>query len=401
MRAIWGGTTPEPGRRTFVALDGIRGVAVLAVMASHFDRFLPPTPILTPVIRVLDFGWFGVDLFFVLSGFLITGILVQTRAATNYFAVFYMRRILRIFPIYYAVLIAAFGVAAFVPAAAARLAPIREWWLYALYLENWIAVWLHAWPPNAIGHFWSLAVEEQFYLVWPVCVLAFSRDLLARVALGASLIALIIRCAWVALAGPDDGITYATFCRMDSLLVGALCALLYLRHAGGKPIRHLTAWCVAPLTAFVVLAIVTHGALAFVQSIGFSLLAIGFGALILGAAVHDREANPVQRVLRNPGLSRVGKYSYGMYVYHVPLLGACELLVFDRLPAALVAQPVFAIAYVCGLALLTFVVAAMSYRYVERPILGLKRHFEPLFASGEVDRAARDPSRFRLRRNPP
>jgi peptidoglycan/LPS O-acetylase OafA/YrhL len=383
MHAIWGGTTPEPGRRTFVALDGIRGIAVLVVMASHFDWLLPEGMLLTPVRRVLDFGWFGVDLFFVLSGFLITGILVQTRAATNYFAVFYMRRILRIFPIYYATLLAAFVCAARIPSAASLLPPLREWWLYALYLENWIALWVHGWPPNAIGHFWSLAVEEQFYLLWPLCVLAFSRETLARVALGGALLALVIRCAWVGLAGANIGMTLATFCRMDSLLTGALCALVYLRHVGGNPIRHLKVWCVAPLAAFVALAILTHGALAFIASVGFSLLAIGFGALILGAAVNDRESDPLQRVLRNRVLSRVGKYSYGMYVYHVPLLWACQLLVFNRLPAALVVQPVFAIAYVCGLALLTFAVAVISYEYVERPILGLKRHFEPLFASGE------------------
>ena len=381
MRVLGGGTVPERGRRTLEALDGLRGLAVLAVMTVHFERFVPGVGALVPLKQLATYGWAGVDLFFVLSGFLITGILEQTKGAPNYFRSFYARRTLRIFPIYYATLIVVFVAAARFPAGLDRVPPPAERWLYFAYLTNWIAVWKHAWPPNVLGHFWSLAVEEQFYLVWPACVLLLSRRALAFVAGALCAVALVVRCVWFAHTGPDDGITLATVTRMDDLLAGALIALAFLRPQAARYARVLRVAWVAPLAVFAASMMLAPPAMAL-QTVGFSLLAAGFAALVLGVALGDAAADAgrpdsLQRILRFSALRRVGRYSYGMYVYHVPMLGICELLIFDRASPALRANVPFALAYVTFLTVATFAVAAVSYELVERRILALKRYFEP------------------------
>ncbi len=377
------GTVPERGRRKLAALDGIRGAAVLAVMFSHFNRFLPATAALAPLKGVFDYGGAGVDLFFVLSGFLITGILMETKTAVNCLQSFYARRFLRIFPIYYAALIAVFIVAALVPSIQ-NVPPVGQRWLYFVYLTNWIPLWTGTWPPNVVGHFWSLAVEEQFYFVWPLCVLVLTQRGVFRVAAGLSIFALILRCVWVAHSGPNEAIALGTPTRMDALLIGAVAAVIFARGAAAMPKRLTAIGIVALGAALIGIAISefygAHGYVSpFAETAGYSLVAIGFGALVLGAAFGDGTGGPVQKVFGNHTLMRVGKYSYGMYVYHVPLLGICELLVYRHLPAWLTGNGWFGLLYVSFLAVATFWIAAFSFELFERPILALKRRFEPMF----------------------
>src|SRR5208282_6334564 len=170
---------------------------------------------------MLNFGWAGVDLFFALSGFLITGILLDTRKADNYFSAFYAGRVLRIFPLYYSVLVLILGAAA-VSHQRQGLPLAADQKLYFVYLTNWLVLWKGQWGPNILGHFWSLAVEEQFYLLWPLCVWLLISRRLAKVTVGASVIALLVRILWVAHAGPSQAIVMATVTRMDTLLCGAL-----------------------------------------------------------------------------------------------------------------------------------------------------------------------------------
>ncbi len=127
-------------------------------MAHHFEHLLPAQGLFTAVKGLLYFGWAGVDLFFVLSGFLITSVLLSSRDAVNYFASFYVRRVLRIAPIYYLMLAVVFGATVLWPSLPA-VPTAAERPLYFLYLTNWIAVWKGTWPANMVGHFWSLAVE--------------------------------------------------------------------------------------------------------------------------------------------------------------------------------------------------------------------------------------------------
>ena len=381
MQNVLAGHTLAPDRRKLLGLDGVRGIAVLAVMLGHFQRYVPALPATIPFKQVALYGWWGVDLFFALSGFLITGLLLSTRASSNYFSSFYARRTLRIFPIYYATLAVVFVAAASmhgidrVPAPAERP-------LYFLYLTNWIALFKGSWPPNVLGHFWSLAVEEQFYLVWPVLVLLLSLRTLRATALVLAVLALMLRVGWVVLYGPNDAVMLVTFTRMDDLALGALCAIVFAQRdtAAGLRLEWLAA---APLAAYaIVLAVLPDESarMVFYQTIGLSLLGIGFSALILRLAFADGRNDALQRVFESGPLRRVGRYSYGMYVYHLPVLGACEILIFDRLPAPLRASVPFTLAYVVGLAIVTFGIAMASYELVEKRILDLKRFFRPAYA---------------------
>ncbi len=146
------------------ALDGIRGIAVSLVLLCHFvGAYEPTTTVGGIVYAVLRSGWCGVDLFFVLSGFLITGILVETKTAPNFFRSFYMRRFLRIFPLYYALLFVWFGVLGSLAARfgwdAYAIGRDRQLWYWA-YLGNWLRPSREL--VGAIAHLWTLAIEEQF-----------------------------------------------------------------------------------------------------------------------------------------------------------------------------------------------------------------------------------------------
>jgi peptidoglycan/LPS O-acetylase OafA/YrhL len=154
-------------------LDGIRGIAVLWVMLHHFQLYgegFPPTTFLDrQVERLTISGWIGVDLFFVLSGFLITGILLDSKSNTGYFRKFYMRRFLRIFPLYYGFLFAFMFVLPLIdPEGAEFQLQFKEQIWYWTYLINWKLATIYVSEYIGISHFWSLAIEEQFYLVWPV-----------------------------------------------------------------------------------------------------------------------------------------------------------------------------------------------------------------------------------------
>ncbi|MBV8281847.1 MAG: acyltransferase, partial [Candidatus Eremiobacteraeota bacterium] len=161
------------------ALDGVRGLAILMVLLVHFLADLLPTTnsVEHAIVYVAGYGTYGVDLFFILSGFLITGILYDASDKTFYFYNFYMRRFLRIFPLYYGVLALLFFVAPLIPrlqgATLNHLVGRQGWaWLYGVNIYTAIQ---GEWNLSFINHFWSLAVEEQFYLFWPMVVYLLAR----------------------------------------------------------------------------------------------------------------------------------------------------------------------------------------------------------------------------------
>jgi len=345
-------TVKVAGFRNIRALDGIRGLAIIFVMLAHFDTVIPDSTIaIRSTKAMLSFGWAGVDLFFALSGFLITGILLDTRKANNYFGAFYARRFLRIFPLYYSVLIVILTASTVwshghsLPVAADRK-------LYFLYLTNWIVLWKGQWGPAFLLHFWSLAVEEQFYLIWPLCVWLLTSQRLAKFAVGASVIAFLVRIFWVVQTGPTPAIAVATVTRMDSLFCGALAAILFRQVQTLSVVRRwLPRTAVAAILLFIAgvgLVRLIHGlggGLLFIETLGLTLLAVGFSSLVLYAAATDGEATIFQRVLRNGVLTDFGKYSYGIYVYHVPLLGLCNYLVYRLLSRAVVLNYWFSAMY--------------------------------------------------------
>jgi peptidoglycan/LPS O-acetylase OafA/YrhL len=244
-------------------------------------------------------------------------------------------------------------------------------------------LWKGPWRSNILGHFWSLAVEEQFYLVWPLCVWLMLRRNVAKLAVVASVVALLVRIFWVEHSGPSQSIVMATVTRMDALLCGALGAILFRNDAALNALRKWLPWVAAlALVPFAFAAgtlRVIHGPggeLSFVETVGFSLLALGFSSLIVYAAACDGAATLMQRVLRSKVLTDFGKYSYGIYVYHVPILGVFILAIHKGPLKSYVDNFWFGVLCVALLFATSFYVAKISYECFERRFLNLKRYFE-------------------------
>ncbi len=342
------------------ALDGLRGIAVLLVLAHGFDVIQTRTGPGHHVDLALDVGWIGVQLFFVLSGFLITGILLDTRDNPHYLRSFWIRRALRIFPLYVAVLLVAtlFG-----------RASIYLW----TYTSNFSVPFGHQEP--TFPHFWSLAVEEQFYFVWPLVVrLAGRRGVVAlsfvltAVAIGSRL--------WARSRFGYEAAYMFTPCRMDALAIGAGIAALIR----GDNLRRVVANSRATMLGLLGFGIVMTGAVlghlartgAGMQADGYTLIALGFAVLLIAALP---PLGWPARILSWSPLRRVGTYSYGMYVFHAPFHILIGLPLLERLHWR--QGSAFGLAYMIGATLITLVLAALSYHLYERRFLALKQRFAP------------------------
>lgn len=363
-------------------------------MLLHFSLLPPGGDGIDGVVGgVLATGWIGVDLFLVLSGFLITRILLDTRDDPHFFRNFYARRSLRIFPLYFAYLLALFVL---LPAlssayAAEHAADDRRWWLWT-YLGN-VLMARRGWEgmPSHTTHLWSLAVEEQFYLVWPLLIWWLPTRRLPALCLTAIALAWITRGWYVLGVGNAPAAYVLTLARLDALAVGGLVALR-LRDGG-------TAWSARRMVlggaALVAAATAWHlseGRLQplapldpATQLLSYGGLALLFGGFV-GIAALAREGTTWHRMLTRPWLIALGSYSYALYLFHVPIRNGARLAL-DRvggLPlwggSPLGAQLLLTVG---GIAL-SFGLAWLSWRWFEAPILALKRHFEP----APVQRAA-------------
>lgn len=308
-------------------LDGVRGIAVLLVMLSHFIPDVAMEPRAAEWIKKIftTGGWVGVDLFFVLSGFLITGILLKAKGSENYFLNFYMRRVLRIFPLYYGALAIVFiALPALGLTGGASFEPIRETQFYHwLFLTNagWWALGPDAFASDHIElrHFWSLAVEEHFYLVWPSVILLASLRTTRGICIALMVSALAFRCLGLAVIGPHSTYYYMTFCRWDTLAAGALIAILIQERglAGMRTYLPGAKIVFAAGTAFLAVDfLVLKGLWAsdpFMRTGGLSILAAVFAT---GLFIAIQTKGRVQSALSSQALRFFGKYSYGLYIIH-------------------------------------------------------------------------------------
>jgi peptidoglycan/LPS O-acetylase OafA/YrhL len=364
----------------FPALDGIRGVAIIWVVLHNTTNPLPPT--LHGASHILAIlvhsGWIGVQLFFALSGFLITGGLLDTQRASNYFRAFYARRALRILPLYYTVLILLLIVLPELHRGPILLrADLRQQLSLWLFTVNWTQA-----APYGFAHFWSLAVEEQFYLFWPFVVYWMSARRLLAACVYIALIALAIR-GVMAFSGASSSTVYtATTSRLDALaLGGAGACLLRIPAAREWLASRLTAINLGALSLFVVGVPITHvynRETIECQILGYTLLALCCATLVTTAAAGDEQTRPtlIARILCWAPLRSCGKYSYAIYIFHQPihqLWGERWLLdTFGPHPPAHIVY-----SYSLTIGLVSLGAAYLSYHLFEKHFLALKHLFAP------------------------
>jgi peptidoglycan/LPS O-acetylase OafA/YrhL len=377
-------TLPNPQRATghLAALDGVRGLAILMVIFSHaFEANYEAGGALSRFMgHLFYYGLFGVDLFFVLSGFLITGILFDSLDDDGYFRKFYARRALRIFPLYYGVLLICFLLTR----------PLHlHWgdmgWLLVFYLQNLHPATIVAFSPGrgiALFHFWSLAIEEQFYLLWPAAVffLRNKRSLLLATLVG-SAAALLLRLGLLAAGASGFAVHVTTICRADSLLLGGALALLYRSARWADVIKLAPSgfWLAAAtliLTAIVLDPYLVHhdrAGLFWRDGLRYTILALGFSCLIACAL---RPGSAFERVFQSRWLSFLGKYSYGLYVLHVFALAIVGSWLRPIVLAATHSKLISVGFAGVGSIAVAIAAAYLSYHLYERPFLRFKHHFD-------------------------
>jgi len=357
-------------------LDGLRALAFLLVLVHNTSINEADSGIVAKLwTGVTDCGWIGVQLFFVLSGFLITGILLDGRDQPGALRTFYVRRAVRIFPLYYAFLILRFLLLPLVVPALVVGFGTQVW--YWLYLSNWSD--LVKGQIEGMSHFWSLAVEEQFYLSWPALVRKLRVRTFAIVCIAIAAVALIARTAFY-FAGVDRAWMYsATVSRMDGLAIGALVAVAARAHTGSMYRKGRRAAGAIAGFGLVIAAVHAHGLSRFnpeIQTVGYTLLAIVFGALV-GEVSVDEPAR-VWRWLEWPGLRTIGRYSYAMYVIHVPLHVAILHYAGDWLHARAAVAPIATdVLWVLAVGVITFALALVTFALIERPALRLRQRWAP------------------------
>jgi len=340
--------------RRIPQLDAVRGLAILVVM---FHNISPKYPLFHSDQLFRD-GWMGVDLFFVLSGLLITGILLDTKQSAGYFKNFYVRRCLRIWPLYYSLLFFMFVVVRFLNSSEYHLVvqTSSPWWAFPLFLQNFLlAISTNAAGP--LGVTWSLAIEEQFYLVWPLVVRFCSITQLRQLAIAEICLSPMLRYyLWLHHVDLYTNI----FCRLDGLMAGALLALL-IRSDNFVPSKLLQRAWILLLTA-APLAFLTEAYHA--RWIVFSFTALASAAFVYVAMFSERKW--LQKIMTNQFLVYTGTISYGLYLLHKIPFGMVQVLHLDRRPY--LPLPIILVA--------SYVLAALSWNLLEKPFLSLKRFFD-------------------------
>ncbi len=330
-------------------LDGLRGLAILGVFFYHCKARLVGTPLYTPSL----WGWSGVTLFFVLSGFLITSILLETQSDPHYFRNFYARRALRIWPVYVLVLIVCYGIADWFVKPEVN----TPWWAYVLLIQNLF----HFTLPAAIGPTWSLAIEEQYYFVWAPLVRFLRRPwMLAMVLIAALLASPLFRLHHHAWITPTHTLTHLDGIAMGSLIALGLHTLALDRR------KWLVLGCFGMGIGFSAASSIAGGT-AFLDS----ALTIGFAGVLLICLASTGSRSPFNWLLSRGLLPFYGKISYGLYMTHIFVFIYCGW--FD---VEMDAHGIAGNMAVIGVRLIacTSVAAALWFGFESR-ILRLKRYF--------------------------
>lgn len=361
-------TTAPPNRSYYPALDGLRGVGCVLIVVYHNFPFLH---------SYLFFSFLAMDIFFVLSGFLITDILMGSMGEPNYLRNFYVRRLLRVFPLYYASLIFFLLV---LPALIRMPIPIGYFQANQVYFwtftQNWLLIF-HPTPNQPyLNHLWSMAVEEQFYLLWPLVVVLIRRPKALLALLAVLLVSFIVFRFWI-WTRQLENMPYYNFymyTRIDGICIGCMVALM--QRIRRDFLSRYTALIVLGFAAlnfgFYFLNLRYGDSFPYLALVGFSTFSMIFGLL-----VHDivnRNTRLTEQLFDIPFLKWLGRVSYGTYILHWPLYlllnpvlvtwaaGLLHLGGAQFLASTLVTVLAYGAGY-------------LSYRYFEMPFLRLKKRF--------------------------
>jgi len=354
-------------------LDSLRALAVTGVLIHHAWP--------TCILDFVDLGHVGVRLFFVLSGYLITGILLRCRRSieagqsdvATALRRFYIRRFLRIFPPYYALL--ALMVMANFPGVRNTL-----WW-HAGYASNFLFALQGSWTPWVTSHFWSLAVEEQFYVVWPFLILLVPRSRLVAVVIAITVSSPLFRLIGLLAGVNETALWVATPASLDALGLGSLVALCADQPDARRRLFRLGLISI-PL-ALIILGVVSlvNDRLWLSYVVNETVVALALACLVGKTA--EGFGGLSGRLLSLRPLQYVGTISYGIYLYHLFVLQAFwKLLGVARQPLLDKGPVLFLI-----VASMTVAMAAMSWKFLEQPFNDLKRHFpyEPEASGGQQE----------------
>ena len=359
-------TAVTANRSYYPALDGLRGMAILLVVLLHNFGFM----------NYFFFGWLGVDLFFVLSGFLITEILLNNLNKPFFLRNFYMRRVLRIFPLYYIVLILFLIILPILhnPSLDISYYTSNQFWLWT-YFQNWLYIFKEPYGDKILLHTWSLAVEEQFYLIWPITILLIRKPkILLLIVIVVLLSAIAMR--YIVWSYKIENLAYSslyTFTRIDGICIGCLLALIMKINTGF--LKTYTSVIV------ILMAIINFGfyflngrqsfTLPYLALVGYTTFAVLFGILVYEAVL--AESPLINLIFTYRPLTFFGKISYGLYVYHWPVY----LFFFPYLKRTFSVQKnsSFLLPDLIAAILVTIIaifISILSYRFIEKPFLKLK-----------------------------
>jgi peptidoglycan/LPS O-acetylase OafA/YrhL len=365
-------------RRYVPCLEGIRGYGFLLVFFAHYflpDQLAHPDTFRLKLLTALSsLGLFAVPAFFVLSGYLIGGILYDTRNRDGYFRVFYTRRILRVFPVYYLTLLVIAGFYAIRGISANYL-----FWTHFLYIQNLFPAYAHR-PggPVAMIHFWSLAVEEQFYLLWPLVVWLFPDK---RKLMGIATVLIGLSCS-LRLAAPlfsssPKAILWFTPTQVDAILWGVLLGLIR-EDAIYERIKPFAKWVVLAGCATIVLLAIWKGEPWAKTYLGEEIWIpiVNFTAVAIIIAVME-ENSMLNRACSQRWVCWLGSLSYSAYVFHLTFQSffmnslVPQLAEHMRHSLAVLTSGMLAFS-------LTLLLSILSYRWIEGPIMNLKQHIRYL-----------------------
>ena len=342
------------------ALTGLRALAIAIVVARHAGE--------AAGISAFSFGFAGVDIFFVLSGFLITSLLVGEHSRTGRISLpqFYLRRALRLLPALTAFLLTLLLLAPVLEPASLRRPLLHSVWISALFVGN-IAKTLHS-PNYLLPHMWSLGMEEQFYLVWPVLLfvllrLRTSRGFVMAVAAGGAASVVVARIALAASGSTSPKILFYSPLHSDGLLIGCVLGLAYAWRVLPRPetVRRILLPTV-PIAAGLLLLVSVRGAPYSGWGMTVGLFAIAAAsAVLVYAAIDERPVLPIRFLIWRP-VVYLGEISYALYVWHFAVLTLWPTTRFSVLTRIVI----------------SVALAAASYELVEKPFLRRKRRHTPL-----------------------